>query len=240
MVGPREPRKKGKKDSPAEPASTQQSAVTDEEWEAFFRRSLALRPHVADMPVPPAALLPLATGTDPEAAAPVPLALLALTAVSEPHETAPEMVHLRTLEEVKAFLGRDEAEPAAAAPEAQPASELPTTSPLSLDAEPASASQERPLAPLQPEAAAGTALEPQAASRPPGSLPVVPAALPSDGPAFHWQDHDDLVLLGIVLDWWVRGVSLESRAAAVREAVLEMTARNSDLIRRLEALLPPR
>ncbi len=69
---------------------------------------------------------------------------------------------------------------------------------------------------------------------------VAAAALRQAPTGFAWRDHDDLVLMGIVLDWWLRGVALESRPAAVREAVQGMAERYSGLMERLTALLPPR
>ncbi len=69
---------------------------------------------------------------------------------------------------------------------------------------------------------------------------VAAAALRQTPAGFDWRDHDDLVLLGIVLDWWLRGVALESRPAAVRDAVRGMAERYSGLVERLTALLPPR
>lgn len=203
------PRKKGKRGSADPPVETDPAvetdhpAVSDEEWEAFFRRSLALGVAVLEVPAPSTSL-PLPPGSD------------------DLDSVAPEPVQVCTLADARAFLV--EADPGVDV-------EAPVSTALPAPAEVTTGTELEALS-LAQSLAEACPLEDRV-------LPAPPAAAP-DVRSLEWRDRGDLVLLGIVLDWWVRGISLESRAPAVRAAVLEIPGRYSDLMRRVEALLPPR
>ncbi len=65
-------------------------------------------------------------------------------------------------------------------------------------------------------------------------------ALYRDPVGLDWQDHDHLVLMGMLLEWYVCGIPLETRPQVVQGALPALRERHSALISRLAALLPPR
>jgi len=253
---PREPRKRGKKESAVvdtsvqpppltdeervvdtsaqHPAvadeewvvdtSAQHSPVTDEEWEAFFRRSVMLRPHATETPpLRGGALTPGIVPGAIETGAGVAGARLWGGADSEDAgaEGTPQQARPTAAETAPAALAEQQwQERSLQEPE--------LTGLLEGD---------DPLMLMAPDAAGGGTSLPLE-----GDDPTTAAAgAPQKASAgFDWRDHDDLVLLGIVLHWCLRGIPLESRPATVQDAVWGMANRYSTLIGRLAALLPPR
>lgn len=69
---------------------------------------------------------------------------------------------------------------------------------------------------------------------------VEATALRQDPVGLDWQDHDHLVLMGMLLEWYICGIPLESRPQAVQGALPALREHHSALISRLAALLPPR
>ncbi len=65
-------------------------------------------------------------------------------------------------------------------------------------------------------------------------------ALYEDPAGLDWQDHDHLVLVGMLLEWYACGIPLESRPQVVQRALPALREHHSALLARVAALLRPR
>ena len=223
---PREPRKKGKKQSARMEMPPAAPVISDDEWDSFYRRSVLLLPGVLEAPPAHGSdLTPSLAGGASAAQAPIDGALGEKALAPDAGESP-----------WPGWMPEEEAEQEETAPAALTDQEWrerffqrgKLTGLLEGD---------DLLILTAPDVAGGvTSLR----LRGPSLRTVAAAALQQDPAGFDWRDHDDLVLLGIVLDWYVRGISLESRPAAMRDAIWDMAERYSGLIERLAALLPSR
>lgn len=66
------------------------------------------------------------------------------------------------------------------------------------------------------------------------------AILASSPWRFSWKDHEDQVLMGILLRWYGSGVPFADVDPAIRSALSELLDRNEEFLERLAALLPSR
>ncbi len=227
---PREPRKKSRKPSARLELPAASQAITDDEWASFYHRSVLLVPGVVD------ALPPPGDGMSPRAKA---ASLETEIHLAEAEPTA-DFVTPEVVTDLATWPGREIVD--------EPGSrqgEVREEPPVALSEQEWRVRffQRGKLTGLlegddlliltAPDVAGGVTslrLGGQALRS------VAAAALQQDPAGFDWRDHDDLVLLGIVLDWSLRGIPLDSRPPAVRDAVWAMAERYPALLERLAAL----
>lgn len=262
---PREPRKKSRKAVAGEEPTAAAPEITDTEWEGFFRRSVVLGAPVNELPSVRGdkAGQSLASGA---IEAEVSARFRAWAQLAE--DTGSERTDYSTAE-LAPYMAEElpphawaglpsvvELAPGPAEGIREDVEATPTVCPSREDAPAAALTelewrerffQRGPLTGLMegddlliltaPDVAGGvTSLRLRGDSL----RTVAAAALQQDPAGFNWRDHDDLVLLGIVLDWSLRGVPLASRSPTVQSAVSGMAERYAGLIARLATLLPSR
>lgn len=234
---PREPRKKSRKPSARLELPAASQAITDDEWQSFYHRSVLLLPGVVDtLPPPGGGLSPRAAAASLEAET----HLAETTVPTAEFVTTPEVVTDRAptwperevVEEPGSRRHEPRQEPPVALSEQEWHERFFQRGQLTGLLE-----GDDLLILTAPDVAGGvTSLR----LRGQALRSVAAAALQQDPAGFDWRDHDDLVLLGIVLDWCLRGIPLDRRPPAVRDAVWAMAERFPALLERLAALLPSR
>ncbi len=229
-------------DAPRQDGSPRPAPVTDAEWEAIFQRIVSL-----DTGAPGGASAGERAPLQPPSADLQALELRFGDLLDD--DPAVQAVHLRSLADAAAYFGTDGHEGEIAGGGDSATATVVQSPPVALTEQEWRERffQRGPLTGLlegddlliltAPDVAGGvTSLRLHGAALP----TVAAAALRQHVGGFDWRDHDDFVLLGIVLDWYLRGISLESRPRAVQDAVRALAQRHSALIERLAALLPPR